>query len=202
VIALSFGYFVGSSAYALLRHAGEFEITTARALRGVATELAILAVVAWILRARDWEWRRLTEPVSIASVIAGVPVALVTMMVAAGASVAVTAIRGAPLVSTVKMVPSAPAAVMLAFLIVNSFFEELTVSAYVIAALAPQGAAFSITASALLRFMYHLYQGPVASIWVLPLGLIFAAVYYRWRSVWPLIAAHTILNLLAFGSAR
>ena len=61
-----------------------------------------------------------------------------------------------------------------------------------------QGAALDITASTLLRFLYHLYQGPLASISILPLGLLFGAVFWRWRSVWPLIVAHTIANLLSF----
>jgi membrane protease YdiL (CAAX protease family) len=69
-------------------------------------------------------------------------------------------------------------------------------------ALSEQGAALAITASALLRFLYHLYQGPVASLAILPLGLLFAAVFWKWRSLWPLIAAHTLANIYAFIVSR
>ena len=92
---------------------------------------------------------------------------------------------------------SAPTA-MIAFIVVNSFFEETIVSGYVITALSPQGAGLAITASTLLRFLYHLYQGPLAAISILPLGLLFGAVFWRWRNLWPLIVAHTIANLIAF----
>src|SRR5262249_22238370 len=98
-------------------------------------------------------------------------------------------------------VTAAPAA-MIAFIVVNSFFEEIIVSGYVITALSAQGAALSITASTLLRLLYPLYQGPVASVSVLPVGLLFGAVYWRRRSVWPLIVAHTITNLISFMLAR
>ena len=37
-----------------------------------------------------------------------------------------------------------------------------------------------------------------ASIGILPLGLLFGAMFWRWRNVWPLIVAHTIENIVAF----
>lgn len=49
----------------------------------------------------------------------------------------------------------------------------------------------------LLRFLYHLYQGPVAALSVLPLGLLFGTVFWKWRNLWPLVVAHTLANLLA-----
>jgi membrane protease YdiL (CAAX protease family) len=48
-----------------------------------------------------------------------------------------------------------------------------------------------------LRFAYHLYQGPLASISILPLGFVFAAMFWRWRNIWPLVVAHTIANVVS-----
>ncbi|HEX6086151.1 MAG TPA: CPBP family intramembrane glutamic endopeptidase, partial [Thermoanaerobaculia bacterium] len=95
---------------------------------------------------------------------------------------------------------SAPAALVLLFIVINSFFEETIVTAYVVTALAKDGAALAITASTLLRFAYHLYQGPLASISILPLGLLFATMFWRRRNVWPLIVAHTIANVVSFAT--
>ena len=92
---------------------------------------------------------------------------------------------------------------VLLFIAVNSVFEESAVTGYVVTQLSEQGAALAVTASGLVRFAYHLYQGPIASIAILPLGLLFAAVYWRWRNLWPLIVAHTITNLISvFQSMR
>ena len=102
----------------------------------------------------------------------------------------------------VKVTPSAPVILMLVFIVVNSIFEEALVTGYVVTALAEQGPALAITASTLLRFAYHLYQGPVASISVLPLGLMFAAVFWKWRTLWPLVMAHSLINVMAFSSTR
>ena len=33
-------------------------------------------------------------------------------------------------------------------------------------------------------------------------GLLFGAVYWRWRRLWPLIVAHTIANLISFMVTR
>ena len=57
------------------------------------------------------------------------------------------------------------------------------------------GAAFAITISTLIRFVCHLDQGPIA-INMLPLGVIFAFVFWRWRLLWPLVVAHGVIDLL------
>ena len=96
------------------------------------------------------------------------------------------------------MVPAAPVALFTLMIFVNSIFEEAAVTGYVVSALEEQGVALSITASTLIRFLYHLYQGPIASLVEMPLGLLFALVYWRSRNLCPLMRAHTIVNLLSF----
>jgi membrane protease YdiL (CAAX protease family) len=95
-----------------------------------------------------------------------------------------------------RFVITANPAAMVLFIVVNSFFEEMIVTGYMVTALSREGAALAITTSTLLRFLYHLYQGPLASISILPLGLLFGAVFWRWRNLWPLIVAHTVANLV------
>lgn len=81
--------------------------------------------------------------------------------------------------------------------IVNPVFEELIVVGYVIPALSRQkGLMFAINVSVLIRFLYHLYQGPAAALSVIPMGLIFAFVYTRWKNIWPLIIAHAIMDFI------
>jgi membrane protease YdiL (CAAX protease family) len=36
----------------------------------------------------------------------------------------------------------------------------------------------------------------VAALTILPLGLVFAMVYWRWRLVWPLIVAHGVMDFM------
>lgn len=56
-----------------------------------------------------------------------------------------------------------------------------------------------IVASALLRASYHLYQGIGPFIGNAVMGVIFAWYYHRTRRVMPLVVAHFLIDLVAFG---
>lgn len=55
-----------------------------------------------------------------------------------------------------------------------------------------------ITAAALLRGAYHLYQGFGPGVGNLMMGLIFGWVYYKYGRVMPLVIAHFLLDAVAF----
>jgi membrane protease YdiL (CAAX protease family) len=170
-------------------------MTTARLLVGFAVEVAILAAVASILRIRGWDFSRITERFTGAAAASGIALAIAYFFLYWFLALMVASFlpRGTNLGIHVRWL--APMALIVVQLIVNSLYEELLVAGYVITALREQGAAYAITASTLLRFAYHLYQGPMAVISILPMGLLFGVVYWRSRSVWPLVVAHTLLNL-------
>jgi membrane protease YdiL (CAAX protease family) len=87
--------------------------------------------------------------------------------------------------------------IIVAISIINPIFEELIVVAYIITALSQRkGALFAVNVSVLIRFLYHLYQGPAAALSIIPLGLIFALVYLKWKNIWPLIIAHGIMDFI------
>jgi len=202
VISISFAYFISSSLVVLVLRIHEFELTTGRLLRGIAVEIGILLIVGWFLSVRGWRLSRLGPRPSWSALLAGIPLLIACYALYGTARfLVVSAYPAAANLATVRMVPKAPLAVVIAFILVNSVFEEALVTGYVVTVLAEQGAALAITASALLRFLYHLYQGPIASLAVLPLGIVFAAVYWRWKTLWPLIVAHTIANAIAYAVA-
>jgi uncharacterized protein len=81
--------------------------------------------------------------------------------------------------------------------IVNPVFEEVLVVGYAIPVVEQlSNVRGAIAFSTLFRLLYHLYQGPIAFASILPLGLIFASVYWRWRKLWPLIVAHAALDFI------
>lgn len=51
---------------------------------------------------------------------------------------------------------------------------------------------------AVLRGLYHLYQGPAMALGNVVMGLVFGWVYLRWRRVMPLVLAHALLDTVAF----
>ena len=202
IVAICFGYFICNSAIVLLLRIHRFEMTTGRVLRGTAVELLSLALAGWILHQRGWTLRPMGR-FSFAAALAGVPLAIGYFILYFLAAFSVMSLfPGTRNLTSIAMVQRAAPAAMLVFVVVNSFFEELAVTGYVVSALSQEGMAFAVTASTLLRFLYHLYQGPVASLSILPLGMLFACVYWRWRNLWPLVVAHTIANLVVMFATR
>jgi len=199
VTTLCFSYFVLSSAFVLLSGVRQIDLTSGRVAQGIAIEIFILILAGAILKVRGWTKGRLGLTFSWGQAAAGIPVFILYLLLYWITATFVLMVW--PRVMTVGVFHfsmSAPFWLMTLFIVLNSFFEETTVTAYVITSLSRQGAAVAITASTLLRFAYHLYQGPLGAISVIPAGLVFGAMYWRSRNVWPLIVAHSIANVVAF----
>ena len=86
--------------------------------------------------------------------------------------------------------------ILIVLTLINPLYDELFAVAYNLRALEGSGAAFAITFSAMVRFICHLDQGPISAVTILPLGLIFGFVYWRWRVLWPLVVAHGMMDFM------
>ncbi|MCR3720261.1 Membrane protease YdiL, CAAX protease family [Prauserella flava] len=82
----------------------------------------------------------------------------------------------------------------------NGFAEEVLVVGYLITRLRQLGIGenTSLIISAVLRGSYHLYQGFGGFLGNVAMGLIFGRVWQRTNRLWPLVAAHTLLDVVAF----
>ncbi|WP_163512944.1 CPBP family intramembrane glutamic endopeptidase [Fodinicola acaciae] len=82
----------------------------------------------------------------------------------------------------------------------NAFLEEVVVVGYLLTRMERMRISLPwiLAASAVLRGSYHLYQGFGGFAGNLVMGLVFAAVFLRFRRVAPLVVAHTILDIVAF----
>ena len=81
--------------------------------------------------------------------------------------------------------------------VVNGAYEEFFLTRYLISALSASGAAIAIGVSALVRLMYHLYQGPVGALSVVGFGLVVSVFYWRYREIWPVMFAHMFADFVA-----
>jgi membrane protease YdiL (CAAX protease family) len=79
----------------------------------------------------------------------------------------------------------------------NALLEETVVLGYMVTRLQQVGvpALAAIGASAVLRGSYHLYQGWGGFTGNLMMGLLFGLVFLRWRRTWPMVIAHTLLDV-------
>lgn len=79
---------------------------------------------------------------------------------------------------------------------VNGFFEELMEVGYVTKAVQKHGMWATVLASALIRTLLHIHLGALVMVWILVIGAIYALVYWRWRQLWPLIVAHSLMDFI------
>ncbi len=82
----------------------------------------------------------------------------------------------------------------------NALLEEVVVVGYLMTRLRQLGwtPAWVLTASAVLRGSYHLYQGFGAFVGNAVMGLVFAGYFQRRNRILPLVIAHTLLDVVAF----
>jgi len=194
VNVLCFGFFAAMSAYELMRGARAHVFDDAYLLLVVAIEVVTGLAALSFLRLRGWKWSDFGLRVSMPETIAGSLLFVFYTLIGYVMYQLAAAIAGPDFTRFVKVETKASLAVVLLVIAVNPLFEELFEVAYNTRALEKQGAGVAITTSAVIRFVCHLYQGPVATVTVLPIGLLFAFVYWRWRRLWPLVVAHGLAD--------
>jgi membrane protease YdiL (CAAX protease family) len=78
------------------------------------------------------------------------------------------------------------------FVLINPFFEELIVRAYMISEIVSLtgNTTVAVVASVVLQTTYHLYQGVAYALMAGVTFLVFSIYYARTRRIWPVILAH------------
>lgn len=82
----------------------------------------------------------------------------------------------------------------------NAFAEEVVIVAYLLTRSRQLGFGenAALLASAALRGVYHLYQGIGGLVGNVVMGLVFGRIWQRTGRLWPLVVAHTLLDVVAF----
>ena len=82
----------------------------------------------------------------------------------------------------------------------NAWAEEALVLGYFISRLRQLGLSenASVVSAAVLRGSYHLYQGFGGFVGNFVLGLVFGRIWQRTNRLWPMVVAHTLLDVISF----
>lgn len=193
---ISFGPFAVRSIVELAERKTLLVFDDRRALTIMAMEIVCGAIAVMILRARGWTASELGLRITMPQTIAGMFLLMGSVLVISGFYEIVRWASGTDpdAATSVQMKLTWP--VLIALTLINPLYDEVLAVAYNIRAAASHGPAFAITLSAGVRFLCHLEQGPIAAVTILPLGIIFAIVYWRWRLVWPLVVAHGVMDFM------
>jgi membrane protease YdiL (CAAX protease family) len=173
-------------------------------LFGIASALVPVALVAHLLlreragglRAIGFDRRRpafdLSRGVALAAAIGGSGLLLYLGARAAGANLTVIP----------EALPEVwwKTPVLIASAVQNAVLEEVIVVGYLLRRLGQLGWSpmAALAASSVLRGSYHLYQGIGGLIGNMVMGAIFVLLYRRWGRVGPLVAAHALIDIVAF----
>lgn len=173
-------------------------------LFGIATALVPVALVAHLmlregaggLRAIGLDRRRpafdLTAGAGVAAAVGGTGLAFYLAVRAGGFNLTVVP----------ESLPDVwwKLPVLIASAVQNALVEEVIVVGYLLRRLGQTGwtPAAALGASAGLRGLYHLYQGIGGLVGNMVMGVVFVLLYRRWGRVGPLVAAHALIDIVAF----
>jgi membrane protease YdiL (CAAX protease family) len=202
VILGAFGFFIFSGIIGLSDQAPLAPLSAADLQFTLVYELFVLIILAIILHTRGWTLKDINLQPDPIGTVQGIGLALLVSASVIGIWIVIALLLPQVLPQaegSAVVAASVGWGLIMAALIVNSVFEEAFVTGYVISAL---GARFSpwtaINASVAIRLAYHLYQGAPGVVGTISTGLIFALWYARRGTLWPLVTAHTLLNVYAF----
>ncbi|WP_328992763.1 CPBP family intramembrane metalloprotease [Kribbella sp. NBC_01245] len=172
----------------------------------VVTALVPVALVAHFLarggeslRTLGFDRRDIRRDLIRGTVIAGcVGAAGLAFYLAAHASGGNLTVDPAELPGTWWRVP-----VLVAVAVQNAVVEEVIVLGYLVHRLEQLGWSKrrSTTVSALLRGLYHLYQGLGGFAGNLVMGMLFCHIYRRFGRVMPMVVAHAVIDVVALVGA-
>jgi len=169
-----------------------------RLLRTLIVELA-LAALAWPwLRRRGWAFGSIAGAPSPMDVPRGAALALAAYMAyVIAASTWAAVVPGAwEYLRDTHATGAASAWVIVVASLINPLFEEFLWLGYGYSALLRFGPSVALWASVMLRVLVHAYQGPLAVVGILPLGLVFTCYFARSKRLWPVIVAHIIQDTI------
>jgi uncharacterized protein len=192
VILVAFGMFAYGAIIGWTRGSCNNVITNAGLSRLVTYELFAFLIIATFLRARQWKLSDFHPQVSWKLTGAGVLLTLGILLYSTIIGTGFGTGYEFPHLDTSHL----DFGTVLLFSVVNGIYEETFVVGYVVGCLARQSTRVVIISSALIRFSYHVYQGPEAVLFILPMGLVFAYLYVKYRRLWPLVLCHIILDIV------
>jgi membrane protease YdiL (CAAX protease family) len=199
VIGVCFLPLIFTAAYSLFRGDRVADYTTGRVVFGIVFELVVGIGGILFLRWREFPLQVLRVRFSMDAIVIGGLLGLLLIPMTGIVYNVALRIPGFANLGVREFRDSAPFALTLIFLVINSWFEESFVMALPVAMFPEWRAGQMILFTSLLRVSYHVYQGPAGTLAIFAFGAAVAAVYWRTRDLSIPILAHTVMNVVLSG---
>ena len=200
VVVGAFGYFSLGSLLAALFPGPTPPITQAHLTFLLVFESITLIVLGGFLYLRGWSTRKVGLEVTARDCLVGIGLALAAYVAYVLIWWLVVAVGMRPsyrgnyreLASHGLILPT-----VIAVAILNPIYEESFLCGYVVTfAKQANRTVTGVNISVAIRLLYHLYQGGMGVIGIIPTGLIFAWWYARTGRLWPVFVAHALFDAI------
>jgi membrane protease YdiL (CAAX protease family) len=181
----------------------EFGGTAIQLLSDISASITGLIVLFYVLWKRGSDLRALGKPMEGMDIARGIVIWAVVYATAAVAAVAYSMIyrhirdhspNGSDVVA---ILGSRFHVLLILFLFLNPWFEELIVRGFLMTELTQlTNARVAVLASTLVQASYHVYQGTSGLVQLVPIFLLLSIYYARTRRLFPVIVAHTLLDYM------
>lgn len=199
VLLGAFGYPLFSTAYLMILATPSPQITEGQLEGLLVFEPIVLLMLCAFLYVRGWTAQRLGLSASLRDTFIGIGLAIgaYTAILALWILCVALALPIDYLAGSTSIVGGDLRIVtVVAVSVVNALFEELFVCGYLITVAREHDRLnLGVNASVALRLAYHLYQGGVGVVAIIPFGLVFAWWYRKTGRLWPVVVAHAATDL-------
>ena len=180
--------------------AGPIALTNAELIAALVIQLLLTATIGvWLWRSGWRPHRQATLPLESQDMARGLALWVAAILSVVGWAVLCRVLwPGLLAISSETQIIGAPHfLVSVAFSVYNAIFEEFLWLALGITAFRRFGLTTAATVSVALRLLAHAYQGPLALVTILPIGIVFTVYYIRSHRIWPVVIAHAFQDVLA-----
>jgi uncharacterized protein len=200
VVVGAFGYFVLRSLHAALYPTATAPISQSHLEYLLVYESITLVLLCVFLYLRGWRTTRLGVSVTAKDTLTGIGLVVVGYVgfalmwwIAAATGIHPSYAGAHPeLVARGLSLP-----VVIAVSVLNPIYEETFLCGYIVTtAKAIDRTVAGVNVSIAIRLLYHLYQGGIGVLQIIPIGLIFTWWYARTGRLWPVIVAHALFDAI------
>ena len=184
---------LGSNAYST----ATIFVTNESVTRDLLWGGCMLLVGGFILRQRGWTLAQIGFKVTLIGSVTGLALFVAQYFAIAVISTWVCSYFEVNPMAVINTQFNTALPVTLGAVAIFGILSDIVLLGYVINYMEPRhGAIIAILFSACCRMAISMSQGPSVLIYTLPIGIMYAAVYWRWRQLWPIVMTHTLWNLM------
>lgn len=198
VLTLAFAWFILKSNYLLIKTFIDSKITikqdTFRFTIVLAIEIAALIIIFYILTVRKQKLSSFNLQFGFKDVLIGIALFIPTYLVYYFSSNLLYYLFSSLPVPSYHL--SATFFSIILLVIINSFYEEFFLNSYLFQRLAHWNVGWVLVLSVLIRAGYHTYQGLVATLVIIILGLILSGYFSKYRKLWPIVIVHLLTKVV------